>query len=51
MNSRGMTGKWKAVWHSSPVAEVGDGVLRPLVGLGQQHAARIVFIDMPPQLL
>ena len=40
MNRRGISGKWNAMWHSSPLAEVGDGVLRPLVGLGQQHAVR-----------
>ena len=33
------------------VAEVGDGVLRPLVGLGQQHAAAVVGVDVGAQLL
>ena len=40
MNSRGMSGKWKAHVALVAVAEVGDAVLGPLVGLGQQHAAR-----------
>ena len=33
------------------VAEVGDGVLRPLVGLGQQHAVRELLVDVRAQLL
>ena len=28
------------------VAEVGDGVLGPLVGLGQQHAVRELVVDV-----
>ncbi len=31
-------------------AEVGDGVLRPLVRLGQQHAVAILFVDVLAQL-
>ena len=46
MKMRGITGKWKHMWHSSPpdlgVAEVVDDVGRPLVGLGQQHPAGVV---------
>ncbi|MGX1219798.1 hypothetical protein RKD42_001057 [Streptomyces ambofaciens] len=45
-----MTGKWKAMWHSSPpggvVAEVVDDVLRPLVGLRQQHGVRVLRVDL-----
>jgi hypothetical protein len=33
------------------VAEVGGGVLRPLVGLGEQHAVREALVDVPAQLL
>jgi hypothetical protein len=33
------------------LAEVGDGVLGPLVGLGQQHAIGVVGVDMPAHLL
>ena len=48
---RGMSGKWKAVWHSSPVrAEVGDGVLRPLVGLRQQHPPGVPLVHVRAQL-
>ncbi len=32
------------------LAEVGDRVLRPLVGLGEQHAARILRVHPAPQL-
>ena len=50
MKMRGMTGKWNAMWHSSPpagvVAEVVDDVLGPLVGLGQQHRVRVVRVDL-----
>jgi hypothetical protein len=39
MNMRGITGKWKHMWHSvALVAEVLDDVLGPLVGLREQHA-------------
>ena len=50
MKSRGITGKWNAMWHSSPVAEVGDGVLRPLVGLRQQHAVLVLGVQPAAQL-
>ena len=43
---RGITGKWNAMWHSSPVAEVLDDVLGPLVGLGQQHAVGVLVLDL-----
>jgi len=33
------------------VAEVGDGVLRPLVRLGQQHPVRVTLVDVAPQFL
>ncbi len=33
------------------VAEVGDGVLGPLVRLGQQHPAAVIPVDVPPQFL
>ena len=33
-----------------PVAQVGHGVLRPLVGLGQQHAILEFAVHMSPQL-
>ncbi len=46
MNIRGISGKWNAMWHSSPVAEVGGRVLRPLVGLGQEHPVREVLVDV-----
>ena len=32
-------------------AEVGDGILRPLVRFGQQHAVLVFFVDMLPELL
>ncbi len=52
MNSRGMTGKWKHMWHSSPpCAEVGDGVLRPLVGLGEQDAIFVLAVEVAAQFL
>ncbi len=50
MNSRGISGKWNAMWHSSPVAEVGDGVLRPLVRFRQKHAVREMLVHVPPQV-
>ena len=41
MNRRGISGKWKAMWHSSPRrAEVGGGVLGPLVGLARAACGR-----------
>jgi hypothetical protein len=40
-----MTGKWNAMWHSSPVAEVLDDVLGPLVGLGEQDAVGVLVVD------
>ena len=46
---RGMTGKWNAIWHSSPtdrVAEVLDHVGRPLVGLAEQHPVGVVAVDL-----
>ena len=47
MNIRGITGKWKAMWHSSrPVAEVGNDVLGPLVRLGQEDAVGVVRVDL-----
>ena len=50
-----MTGKWNAIWHSSPpageVAEVVDDVLRPLVRLGQQDGVRVVRVDLLPDPL
>ena len=51
MNSRGMSGKWKARVALVAVAEVGHAVLGPLVGLGQQHAARVAGVHVGPQLL
>ena len=49
MKMRGITGKWKHMWHSSPptveVAEVVDDVGRPLVGLGEQHPAGVLVVD------
>jgi hypothetical protein len=33
------------------VAEVGDGVLRPLIGLGQQHPVGIALVDVGAQAL
>ena len=38
MNIRGMSGKWNAMWHSSPSPKYGLHVGRPLVRLGEQHA-------------
>ena len=32
-------------------AEVGDRVLGPLVGLGEQHAVRVPLVDVPPEFL
>ena len=40
MNRRGISGKVEGHVALVAVAEVGDGVLGPLVGLGQQHAVR-----------
>ena len=48
---RGMSGKWKAIWHSSPDAEVGDGVFGPLIGFRQQNAILVFRIDVGAQLL
>ena len=42
MNMRGITGKWNAMWHSSPSPKYVDDVGRPLVRLGEQHAVRVV---------
>ncbi len=41
MNMRGMSGKWNAMWHSSPSPKYGAHVGRPLVRLGEQHAVGI----------
>ena len=49
MKMRGISGKWNAMWHSSPpvlgVAEVLDDVGGPLVGLGEQHPAGELVVD------
>ena len=50
MNSRGMSGKWNDMWHSSPCAEVGDCVFGPLVGLRQQHPVAVVVVDVLAEL-
>jgi hypothetical protein len=49
MKSRGMSGKWNAMAFVS-VPEVGDGVLRPLVGLREQHAVLEAPVDVLPHL-
>ena len=46
MNMRGMTGKWNAMWHSSPSPKYCDDVLRPLVRLGEQHAVGVARVDL-----
>ena len=46
MNMRGMTGKWNAMWHSSPSPKYVDDVLRPLVRLGEQHAVGVARVDL-----
>jgi hypothetical protein len=45
MNSRGINGKWNAMWHSSQ-RRSSHRVLRPLVRLGQQHAVRELFVHV-----
>ena len=32
------------------LSEIGDGILRPLIRLGQEHAARELLIHVRPQL-
>ena len=51
MNSRGISGKMERRVAFVAVAEIVDGVFRPLVGLGQQHAAFEMLVDVSPQLL
>ena len=46
-----MSGKWIGHVALVAVAEVGDGVLRPLVGLGQQHAVGEARVDVAAQRL
>jgi len=51
MNRRGMTGK-EVEAHVAlvAVAEVGHGVLRPLVRLGEQHLVAELLVDVPAEL-
>ena len=46
MNMRGISGKWNAMWHSSPSPKYGAHVGRPLVRLGQQHAVRVLRVEL-----
>ena len=46
MNMRGISGKWNAMWHSSPSPKYGAHVGRPLVRLGEQHAVRIARVEL-----
>ena len=46
MNMRGISGKWKHMWHSSPSPKYSAHVARPLVGLGEQEAVGIVGVDL-----
>ena len=39
------------MWVSSPFAEVGDRVFRPLIGFGEQHAVGELLLDVPAQRL
>ena len=45
MNMRGITGKWNAMWHSSPSPKYCDDVLGPLVGFGEEHAVGVLLVD------
>ena len=49
INMRGIKGKWKAMWHSSPDPEIGHHVGRPLVRLGQQHDVFVGFLYLAPR--
>ena len=44
--------EWEVEGHMAliPLAEVGSGLGRPLVGLGQEHAVGELAIDMFPEL-
>ena len=39
------------MWHSSPLAEVGDRVLRPLIRLGEQHPVVELLVQSAAELL
>ena len=45
MNMRGISGKWNAMWHSSPSPKYGAHVGRPLVRLGEQHPVRVGGVE------
>jgi len=51
MKMRGMIGKWKFIWHSSAVAEIGGRVFRPLVRLREQHAVLEAAVHVRADLL
>ena len=47
MNSRGITGKWKAIWHSSPSApKYSTTSAGPLVGLAEQDPVGVLRVDL-----
>ena len=46
MNMRGISGKWNAMWHSSPSPKYGADVGRPLVRFGQQHAVLVGGVEL-----
>ena len=48
---RGISGKVEAHVALVALAEIGAGILRPLVGLGEQHAVGIVGVQFGPDLL
>ena len=51
MNRRGISGKWKAMWHSSPSPKYATRVLGPLVRFREQHAVVEARVDVPAQFL
>ena len=44
-----MSGKWKRHLAFVAVAEIGDGILGPLIGLGQKHAVGKALVDVLAQ--
>ncbi len=50
MKIRGISGKWKAMWNSSPLPKYGANVRRPLIGFGQKHLAGIFRVQTAAKL-
>ena len=48
---RGISGKWNAMWHSSPSPKYVAHVGRPLVRLGEQHPVLVRGVELAPHPL